>query len=86
MRLAWLATFALAVALLAASLGAEAQQKATPVIGVLNTGWPGPSSAPFMAAFRQGLTGAPSPRSCRCTGDPGISTRATARSLRQRLC
>jgi putative tryptophan/tyrosine transport system substrate-binding protein len=56
MRLAWLATFGLAVALLAASLGAEAQQKATPVIGVLNTGWPGPSSAPFMAAFRQGLS------------------------------
>ena len=26
-----------------------------PVIGVLNTGSPGPSSEPFMAAFRQGL-------------------------------
>jgi putative ABC transport system substrate-binding protein len=33
----------------------RAQQKAMPVIGVLNTGSPGPSSEPFMAAFRQGL-------------------------------
>ena len=34
----------------------RAQQKTMPVIGVLNTGSPGPSSssAPFMAAFRQG--------------------------------
>jgi ABC-type uncharacterized transport system substrate-binding protein len=56
MRLVRLAATVLALALLAASLGAEAQQKAMPVIGVLNTGWPGPSSAPFMAAFRQGLS------------------------------
>jgi len=27
-----------------------------PVIGVLNTGSPGPSPAPFMAAFRQGVS------------------------------
>src|SRR5881392_1120384 len=33
-----------------------AQQKAMPVIGVLNTGSPGPSSAPFIAAFLQGLS------------------------------
>jgi hypothetical protein len=34
----------------------RAQQKAMPVIGVLNTGPPGPSSAPFIAAFLQGLS------------------------------
>src|SRR5438094_632697 len=39
-------------------LAARAQQKAMPVIGVLNTGSPGPSSssAPLMAALRQGLS------------------------------
>ena len=35
---------------------ARAQQKAMPVIGVLNTGSPGPSPAPFMVAFLQGLS------------------------------
>ena len=34
----------------------RAQQKAMPVIGVLNTGSPGPLAAPFMAAFLQGLS------------------------------
>jgi putative ABC transport system substrate-binding protein len=37
-------------------LAARAQQKAMPVIGVLNTGSPGPSSALFMVAFSQGLS------------------------------
>src|SRR5262245_53648824 len=34
----------------------RAQEKAMPVIGVLSTGSPGPSSEPFMGAFRQGLS------------------------------
>src|ERR1700740_1194689 len=46
----------LAGSLLAAPLAAEAQRRAMPVIGVLSTGSPGPSSAPLMAAFRQGLS------------------------------
>jgi putative tryptophan/tyrosine transport system substrate-binding protein len=46
----------LAGAVVALPLAARAQQKAMPVIGVLSTGWPGPSSEPFIAAFRQGLS------------------------------
>jgi len=52
-RRAFLGT--LAGGLLAAPLAARAQQKAMPVIGVLNLTSPGPS-APFMAAFLQGLS------------------------------
>src|SRR5436190_4837129 len=45
----------LAGAMAAWPIATHAQQKAMPVIGVLNTGSPGPSSAPFIAAFLKGL-------------------------------
>src|SRR5215471_5394869 len=48
--------FAFACGAVAVALPVRAQQKAIPVIGVLNTGSPGPSIEPFMAAFRQGLS------------------------------
>src|SRR3954452_18189245 len=46
----------LASAMTAWPLVARAQQKAMPVIGALSTSARGPSSAPFMAALRQGLS------------------------------
>jgi putative tryptophan/tyrosine transport system substrate-binding protein len=46
----------LALSLLIAPLAAVAQEKAMPVIGVLYAGSPRASSAPFMDAFRQGLS------------------------------
>jgi len=46
----------LAGAMASLPLAARAQQKAMPVIGVLLTGSPGPSSELFTGAFRQGLS------------------------------
>jgi putative ABC transport system substrate-binding protein len=48
-------TIIVTIALLAAPLAAEAQQKAMPVIGVLSTS-SSASSRPFLDAFRQGLS------------------------------
>jgi len=36
-------------------IAAQAHQKKVPVIGFLNTGSPGPTTAPFLADFHQGL-------------------------------
>ena len=44
-----------ATAVMAAPAGSRAQQKAMPVIGILNTGRAGPAG-PFDAAIRQGLS------------------------------
>ena len=44
-------------AAITAGRGLRAQQKAMPVVGALNSTFPGPN-APLVAAFREGLSGA----------------------------
>ena len=66
----------------------HAQQSATPVIGCLNGGWPGPF-APFAAPFREGLKDAGYFEGPQCRnriplgrgGIPYVACRLTFRSV-----